>query len=165
MGQRNARFRHSDEFNGMLRGDREGKRLRIGQADIFTCKNDDAARDKTKIFTGVQHFRQPINRAFFVRRAHALNERADGVVMRIAFLVIHHRFALNTFFRDLKREMDDRIRRGDALPRVLLFTGAGVTDSGYRRRCQHANFERIQTFACVAVAQLGQMPPRISAPF
>ena len=61
--------------------------------------------------------------------------------------------------------MDDRVRRKDALPRVLLVTEAEVTDSGYRRRCQHANFERIQTFPRVAVAQLCQMPSRIGVHF
>ena len=49
----------------------------------------------------------------------------------------------------------------------MFFTlrAAEVNAVGYRRRGQHANFECIQTFARVAVAQLGQMPARVRVHF
>src|SRR6476619_6675990 len=107
MGQWNARFRHSDKLHRLLRGDCERQRLGISQADIFARKDYDAARDETKIFAGVQHFRQPIDRTFFIRSAHALNEFADRVVMRVTFFVINDRLGLNALLSDLKGEMNE----------------------------------------------------------
>src|SRR5437879_12697648 len=104
MGQWNARFRHSDKLHRLLRGDCERKRLRISQPDIFACKNYDAARDETKIFAGLQHFRQPIDRTFFIRSAHALNECADGVVMRVTFLVLTDCLVCTLSFATLRVE-------------------------------------------------------------
>ena len=91
-------------------GDRERQCFRISETDIFARENYDAARDETKIFAGVQHFRQPVDRAFFIRSAHAFDERADRVVMRIAFLIINDRLGLNAFLSDREGEMNKRIR-------------------------------------------------------
>src|SRR2546423_4220771 len=105
----------------MLCRDCEWKRLRVSQPDIFACENYDATRDETKVFTGVQHFRQPIDRASFIRSAHALNECADRVVVRVAFLVINDRFGLNALLSDAQGEMDDAFSWRDALRRVPDF--------------------------------------------
>ena len=84
-----------------------GSAVGIGKSYIFTGENYDAARDETKIFAGVQHFREPVNRAFLVGRAHALDERADCIVMRVARAVVDNRFLLDALFGDCDREMDD----------------------------------------------------------
>src|SRR5207237_9985337 len=109
MGQWNARFRHSDKLHRLLRGDCEWQRLWISQPDIVACKNHDAARDETKIFAAVQHFRQPIDRTFLIRSAHALNECADRVVMRDAFFVINDRLGMNDLISALKRKVKERL--------------------------------------------------------
>ena len=71
--------------------------------DVFACENDNPPRDEAKIFAGVQHFREPIHRAVFVRRAHAFDERADRVVVRVARAIIDDRFLLNAFFGNSER--------------------------------------------------------------
>ena len=62
----------------------------------------------------MEHLCQPVHRAFFIRSAHALNERADCVVVRVACAIVHHGFLLNAFLRNGEREMNyaARIRRG-----------------------------------------------------
>ena len=97
----------ADELDRLLRGDGERQRLRIGQPDVFARENDNAPRDETKVFAGVQHFREPVDRALLVGRAHAFDEGADRVVMRVALLVVDDRFLLNAFLRDFDREMND----------------------------------------------------------
>jgi hypothetical protein len=64
------------------------------------------ARDETKIFTGVQHFRQPIDRSLFIRGAHALYKCADRIVVGLASTVVHDSFLLNAFLRDCEIEMN-----------------------------------------------------------
>ena len=86
----------------------------------------------------MQHFSQPINRAFLVGRAHALDKRADGVVVRIAGAIVDDGFLLNAFLGDRQRELN--------------------ISSWIGRRCEHANFKRVQTFARIAVAQFREMP-------
>ncbi len=106
MRQRDSRFGHADEFHRLLRRDREWQRFRIGKADVFARKDYDASRDETEIFAGMQHFGEPVHRAFFVRCAHAFNERADRVVVRVADTIVNDRFLLNALLGDLKREMN-----------------------------------------------------------
>ena len=121
VGEGNARFGHSDEFHGLLRGDRERQRFRIGQSDIFAREDHDASRDEAKVFAGMQHFCEPVDRAFFVGRAHALNECADRVVVRVADAIVDDRFLLNAFLRDFEIEIRYVVFVGDALCRVRRF--------------------------------------------
>ena len=132
VSERNARLGHTDEFDGLLRCDRQQQRFRIGQANVLARKDDNASRDETKIFAGVEHFRQPIYGAFFIGSAHALDERADGVVMRVTRAIINDRFLLDAFLGDGEREMDNAARIG--------------------RRGEHADLESVQAFTRVAVA-------------
>jgi hypothetical protein len=113
MRQRNSSFGHADKFHRLLRRDRKLQRFRIGEANVFARENDDAPCDETEIFTGMEHFCEPVHRAFFVRSAHAFNERTDRVVVRIASPIINDRFLLNALFGNLKREMNyaARVRR------------------------------------------------------
>ena len=106
VGEGNSCFGHADELDGLLRRDREWQRFRIGQTNVFTRENDDAPGDEAKIFAGMQHFREPVHRVLFVRRAHALDERADRVVVGVAGAVVDDRFLLNAFFRDRDGEMN-----------------------------------------------------------
>src|SRR6266480_2165030 len=62
--KRNSRFGQANKFHGLLRCNSEWQRLRISEADVFARENDNTPRDETKIFAGVQHFSEPIHRAF-----------------------------------------------------------------------------------------------------
>ena len=141
MRKRNARFGQADKFNRLLRRDRQRQRFRIGQTDVFAGENYDATRNEAEVLAGVQHFRKPVHRVFLIGCAHALNKRADRVVMCVARAIVNDRLLLNAFFCHRDREMNDAFR--------------------IRRRGQHANLKRVQTFACVAIAQLRQMFSRI----
>ena len=49
MRERNARLGHTDKFHRLLRRDGQRQCIRIGEADVFAGKNDDASRDETEI--------------------------------------------------------------------------------------------------------------------
>jgi hypothetical protein len=44
VGEGDAGFGETDEFDGLLGGDGERERLGIGQADVFAGEDDDAAK-------------------------------------------------------------------------------------------------------------------------
>ncbi len=96
---------------------------------------------KRKSSPGVQHLGEPVDRAFFVGGAHALDEGADRVVVRVAGAIVNHGLGLDAFLRHLESEMNQAF--------VVRWSG------------QDADFERVQTFAGVAVAQLREVAPRL----
>ena len=167
------RFGEADEFDGLLGGDGQGECFGIGQADVFAGEDDDAAGDEAEVFARMEHFREPVDGAFFVGRAHALDEGADGVVMGVAFSVVDDGFLLNRVFGDGKSEVDNG--GGGVLIGVVVGIGdpglglcplsgrgsisAGGSDPGYRRgrRREDADFQSIQAFAGVSVRELGEM--------
>ena len=100
---------HPDKFHCLLRRDRERQRFRISEADVFARENDDAPRDETKIFAGMQHFREPVDRAFFIRSAHAFDERTDRVVVRVADAIVDDGLLLDAFLRDRELEMNNAV--------------------------------------------------------
>jgi hypothetical protein len=106
MCQRNSSFGHADKFHRLLRRDRKLLRFRIGEANVFACENDDAPCDEPEILASMQHFCEPVHRAFLIGIAHAFNKGTDRVVVRIASPIINDRFLLNAFFGDMKREMN-----------------------------------------------------------
>src|SRR5438046_4006843 len=135
--KRNSRFGQANKFHGLLRCNSEWQRLRISEADVFARKNDNTPRDETKIFAGVQHFSEPVHRAFFVRRAHAFDKRADRVVVRVTRAIIDDRLLFNAFFSNSHSEMNYLVRIGLS--------------------CEHSDLESVQTFARVAVAWLREV--------
>src|SRR5438046_10521851 len=60
MRQGYSRFRQSNKFNGLLRGDGQGTRFWIGEAYVFASEKDNAPRDETNIFASVQPFGEPV---------------------------------------------------------------------------------------------------------
>ena len=123
MRERNACFGQADKFDSLLRRDRQRQRFRIGQTDVFAGKNDNAPRDKAKIFASVQHFGEPVHRASFIRSAHAFDECADRVVVGVTRAIVHNRLLLNALLGNCEREVNHTI--------------------GIRLRCEDANFERV----------------------
>ena len=106
MRQRDSRFGHPDKFDRLLRRDRKLQRFGVSKTDVFTCENHNPPRDETEIFPGVQHFCQPVHRAFFIRSAHAFDERADSVVVRVADAIVYDGFLLDAFLGDCEREVN-----------------------------------------------------------
>ena len=157
VGEGNARFRHSDELDGLLRCDGERQRFGIGQADIFARKDDDASRDEAKVFAGVQHFREPVNRAFLVGRAHALDESADRIVVRVADAIVDDGFLLDAFLRDCEIEM---IVGQVSIVRSRL--KLAPSDAGV---VKDANLESVQRFARIAIADFGEKVERFIGNF
>ena len=128
MGQRYPRFRHPHKFHGLLRGYGQWQRFRIGQPHVFAGEDDDAPGNEAEILSGMQHFRQPVHRSLFVRRAHALDKCADGVVMRVALLVVNDGFMLNAFFGNGEGEMNNAsgdLWGGNLLPAAVRAPGQG----------------------------------------
>ena len=98
-----ARFGPSDEFRRLNRRRRQHQRHRIGQPNVFRSVNHDAARDETRVFAGVNHLGQPVERRVGIAASHRFDECGNGVIMPVLIRVIHNRFALDAFFR-LHRE-------------------------------------------------------------
>src|SRR5262249_38406103 len=125
---------------------------------IFASENHDPPGNETKILTRVKHFREPIDRALFVGSAHALDESADGVVMRVAHPIVDHCFRLNAFLRNLEGEMNHSFfvvaGIGDPGPTVAIRSLAGINDPGYNFSGgrQDSDLERVQTFPSIAIA-------------
>ena len=95
--------------------------------------NHDAPRDKARVFAGVDHFRQPVERRIGIAAAHGFDERGNGVVVRVAVAVIHDGFLLDALLGGGQVQMDDALRarlggeRGD-FQRVEGFAGVAVRD-------------------------------------
>ena len=120
MRQRDARLRHPDKFHRLLRRDRKLQRFGVSQTNVFACENHNSPRDETEIFPGVQHFRQPVHGAFFVRSAHAFDERADGIVVGVADAIVNDGLLLDAFLGSCEDEVNN------------IATVAGGVDPGLR---------------------------------
>ena len=81
-------LRHADEMDGVLRGDRDGERARVRQSDIFRRQDDEAPRHEERVLAGLQHAGEPVERRVRIRAAQRLDERGNGVVVRVAGLVM-----------------------------------------------------------------------------
>ena len=95
-----AALRHPHVFERLRARHHDAQRVRIGQADILAGEDDHAPEDETRLLAGVDHPRHPVERRVGVGAAQALDERADGVVVDVAFLVVEHGAALDGFFGD-----------------------------------------------------------------
>ena len=78
LGNRDARLRPADEFGGLMRGVGEHERHRVGQAHVFGGADHDAARDEARVFAGVDHLGEPVERGVGVAAAHGFYEGGDG---------------------------------------------------------------------------------------
>jgi hypothetical protein len=127
-----------------MRGVREHESHRVGEADIFRRANHDAARDEARVFAGVNHLRQPVERGVGIAAAHGFDEGGNGVVVRVAIAVINDGFLLDALFGGGEINVDDAVR-------------AGI-------RGERGDFERVQTFARVAVATVARCGWRFHPP-
>src|SRR6478752_6633495 len=80
LGKRDAAFGHADELHGVGRRDREGKRLRVGQADVFGRRDDEATGDEPRVLPRLDHAGEVVHGGVDVGSADGLDEGADDVV-------------------------------------------------------------------------------------
>ena len=79
---------------------------------VLARQDQHAPKDITRLLTGIDHLRQPIERRVRIAAAQALDEGADRINVIVALFVIQHGAALNRLFNDGKRDADDTGRVG-----------------------------------------------------
>src|SRR5205807_2825653 len=86
--ERGVPFRHADEMDGILRGDCDRQRLRVGVADVLGREAHEPPRDVQWILTRFEHPREPVHRRVGIAVAHRLVKRGDEVVMLFSAFVV-----------------------------------------------------------------------------
>jgi len=79
----------------LLRRRRDDQGLRIREPDVLSGEDDDATRDEHRILARVDHPHEPVERGVGIRATHALDERADRVVVHVAGAVVEQAAALH----------------------------------------------------------------------
>ena len=134
---RNSGLGPADKFRRLVRGLRQHQRHRVRQAHVLGGADRNAARDEARILAGVNHLRQPVERRVRIAPAHGLDERADGVVVRIPVAVIHDGLLLDALLGNFHRDADGAI--------------------GLRRGGESRDFQRVERLARVAIGHAGQV--------
>ena len=137
LGDRYPRLGPPDELGGLKRRVGHHQRHRVSQADVFRGVDDNASGNEARILPGVDHLSQPVKRRVNITAAHRLDERGDGVVVRVLVTIVHYRFFLDAILRNLE---------GDANGAVIV-----------RRRGQRRDLERVERLARIAVRHPGQV--------
>ena len=70
LGQRQIALRHADEIHCVARRHAQRQRLRVCQADVFHCHAHQPPGNVQRIFAGLQHARQPVQRRIGIAVAH-----------------------------------------------------------------------------------------------
>ena len=127
LGERNPPLRHADQLHRLGRGDRERQRLRVGDTNVFSRRDDHASRDEARVLPRLDHPRQVVQGGVGVAAANRLDERADDVVVLVAGAVVAQEGPVDGG--------GDRFRRDYGML-VLLIDG--------RERCLRGRLERGQ---------------------
>ena len=106
LGQVEAALRHPHVLKRLRRRYHHTQCVRVSEAHVLTGKDDHAAEDEARLLARVDHPRHPVERRVRVRAAQALDERADGVVVDIAFFVVEHGATLDGLLGDGAGDMD-----------------------------------------------------------
>lgn len=95
VGEGDAGLGHADEVDGVegVGGDVEG--VGVGEADVFGGGDDEAAGDEAWVFSGVEHFGEPVEGGVGVGAADGFDEGGDGVVVGVAVAVVDDGFFLD----------------------------------------------------------------------
>ncbi len=88
LAQRKLALGRAESLVDFARVEREPQRARVGQTDVLRRHAYEAARHVARVYTAVEHAHEPIQRRVGVGAAHALVQRADGVVELFAALVV-----------------------------------------------------------------------------
>ena len=114
--EREIAFRHADEIHGIARGHAEGKRVGIGEADIFHGHAHHAARDVERIFAGFDHAPEPVKRGIGIAVAHGLVQSGNQVVMFFAGFVVEQNAFLQRIADDVVGDFRRASRSATAAP-------------------------------------------------
>ncbi len=84
----------AEKIVGVLRGVADHQRLWIGKADVLHRHAHDTAREEQRIFAGIQHAREIIQRRVRIGAAHRFVQGRDQVVVAVGGLVVDRGAAL-----------------------------------------------------------------------
>ena len=76
------------ELASLHRGHGQRQGLRVGVADVFAGEDHDPPGQKAHVLARFEHPRQPVDGRVGIAAAHALDQRAGRVVMRVARAVV-----------------------------------------------------------------------------
>src|SRR5436190_13286143 len=142
-------FRTAEKVVGVLGGEGDGERPRIGEPDILDRHAHQAAREVERIFSSREHAREPIQRAIDIGAAHGFVERGDQVVVLLPGFVV------------------DRKRLFEYLSHH--FWGSGTRDGGGGRGGRvdvlEQGFERIEGTSRVSLRVRDQQIHRVVAQY
>ena len=110
LGQVKAPFGHPDIVESLRAGDDDPQGVGVRHTDVFTRKDEHAAKNEARVLASVDHARHPVEGRVGIGAAQTLDEGADGVVVDVAFLVIQHGPALDALLRHLQRDADNAVR-------------------------------------------------------
>lgn len=130
--ERQARFRHPNEFHRARRGFRLQHRNRIRQPNILAGMGNNPPRNEFRVNAGINQPCEPRQRRVTVRAAQGLAERAEHVIIQ-TFVAANHGL-LDGFLRNGKGNVDDALcvggRREDSkLYRTERRAGIAARDS------------------------------------
>ena len=86
--QRGVGLGHPEKVRGVLGGERDLERARIGVADVLGGEADQAPRDVERILAGLEHAREPVDAGVGVAVPDRFVQRRDDVVVLLAGLVV-----------------------------------------------------------------------------
>ncbi len=144
-GNRDARFGPTDEFSSLMGGHGEDEGHGIGEADVFGGADEHASGDEAWVFTGMNHFGEPIEGGVGIAAPHGFDEGGNGVVMGVFIAVVNDGFFLDALFGDTERDVDRTVSSG--------------------RSGERGNFEGVEGLAGVAIGNSRQMTERVVVGF
>ena len=159
LGEREEPLRHADEVDGLLGGDGDLERLRVGEPDVLGGEDDEAAGDEERVLAALEHAGEPVERGVGVGAAEGLDEGGDDVVVPVAGAVVERGAVLERLF-DVGRRSTSRdavgVRRrrlGGELERVQGDAGVAADDAGQRRQRVVRDFDAQRAEAALFVGE------------
>ena len=134
-----ARLRPADEFRGLMGGGAEHERHGVCEADVFRSTDHQAARDKARVFAGMNHLGEPVERGVGITAAYAFDECGNGVVMLIAVGIVYDCLFLYAFLSHRHGHLNDAVFagwRGECcdLHRAQRLAGISIRNRGDMRQ-------------------------------
>ena len=126
-----ARFGPADEFRGLVGGGAEQECHGVCETNVFRSTDHQAARDKARVFTGMNHLGEPVERGVGITATYAFDERGNGVVMLIAVGIVNNRLFLDAFLGHRHGHLNDAVfigwrGEGGDLQRTQRLTGVSI---------------------------------------
>lgn len=137
VGERDAAFGHAEEIEGLLGGEGDSQGVGIGESDVFAGGDDEAAGDKAWVFSGAEHFGQPVEGGIGVAATDGFDKGRGGVVVGVPIGIVNDGLFLDGFGGDIESEVDAAL--------VVGWSG------------EDGEFEGVEGFADIAVGHLREV--------